>query len=400
MRLGDGLRTDSPDVSTYRLMMDAALAEFGNLRFDLPEDFLTYEHYVRVVSEKLDWNSSPGYPYMRTSPNNGALFEVKNGIPSESALGKVWELVSAKLRGLGPDPIRLFIKKEPHKISKRDKKSWRLISSISVVDQIVDHLVLDSMNDKAVLDYMNNACKVGWTPYNGGWRIIPPGVGYSADKTGWDWSVRTWILEMLFDLRVRLCNEGPHKSNWVALYRKRFLELYNTPEFVTSGGLHLKQLNPGVQKSGCVDTLVGNSIMQYLLHSRICFEMGLAYVPWLISMGDDTYQILNMSKVELSDYVERLGQYCHVKSFDRVTEFAGYRFKGSVIEPLYKGKHSFNLLYANESVFDQMAASYSLLYHRSLRRDWLRKCFERSGVEIPSLDILDHIFDVGRRSRL
>lgn len=391
MRLGEGLRTDPPSPNVMKRLLSLAEVHFSCMKSDLPEDFMEYSHFKRVV-EKLDWNSSPGYPYMKQHPNNRAFFEVVDGVPSHAALVKVWQLVNARLQSRDSDPVRLFIKKEPHKVSKRDKKAWRLISSVSVVDQIIDHMLLDFINDKAVTSYLDNSCKVGWTPYGGGWKYVPRKGCYAADKTGWDWSVRPWLLEMLYKLNVLLCKSGPHKKRWVELYAWRFRELYFNTVFVTSGGLKIRQRYPGVQKSGCVDTLVGNSKMQWLLHGRVCLEMN-KFITWLMSMGDDTLQELEWLPEEVDDYKRRLSEFCHLKSFDKVSEFAGCRFLGSRVEPLYRGKHSYNLLHANEANFDEMAVSYALLYHRSVYRDFIRDVLESAGAEIPSLNILDVIFD-------
>jgi hypothetical protein len=65
------------------------------------------------------------------------------------------------------DPVRLFIKEEPHSIAKCEKKRWRLISSVSIVDKLVEYVLFKIQNQKEIDN----------------WRDIPssPGFGFSQE---------------------------------------------------------------------------------------------------------------------------------------------------------------------------------------------------------------------------
>lgn len=368
--------------------MDTLTERWKAIRWTVPEDFLTREHFERVVRE-LDWTSSPGYPWLLQHTTNAAMFEVKDGEPSKAAVDRVWQVVSDRLRTREVDPVRLFIKPEPHKLKKLNAKAYRLISSVSVIDQLLDALLFGEMNQKMIEQHLMVPGKVGWTPYVGGWKIMPARLNRSLDKSAWDWSVNGWIAEMLLQFRKELMDRNQHSQAWEELAEWRYRALFESPVFVTSGGLYLRQREPGVIKSGCYNTIADNSVAQDLLHVRVCHEMDIEPED-LMSMGDDTTQ---REFPEWDAYCERLAQYCHIKGDVKATEFAGHRFTSLTVEPLYKGKHAFNILNMNPKYGEETAASYALLYHRSVHRDYIRGVLQRMGYRIPSLTTLDVIYD-------
>jgi hypothetical protein len=46
------------------------------------------------------------------------------------------------------DPVRVFIKAEPHSTNKVNQDRWRLIFAVSVVDQIIERLLCGDQNKK------------------------------------------------------------------------------------------------------------------------------------------------------------------------------------------------------------------------------------------------------------
>lgn len=356
----DGLRNDLTAAMRDEII-GVMIERYSPIKWALPSDFLTYEHYLRVVREKVSWKSSPGYPYLLDTPTNEVMFGVVNGVPSEAALERVWVLVQDRIRDPTPDPIRLFIKPEPHKVKKLVDGAYRLISSVSVIDQIVDHMLFDQMNDLMTANFVDIPPKIGWSPVNGGWKIVPRNW-LSMDKKHWDWGCQPWIFELLYTFRARMCTnrDSPHWPEWVRLAQGRYKALYGDPLFVTSLGVKLRQKQPGVQKSGCVNTLADNSIAQDLLHIRVCLETDQP-ITYQWTMGDDTY-VEPLKK--LKEYVELMQQFVHLKDVECDNSFAGFRFYPDRVEPMYKGKHAFNLLHFDPSNLE-MIASYQLMYHQS-----------------------------------
>ncbi|APG75798.1 hypothetical protein 2 [Hubei sobemo-like virus 23] len=385
VQMSEGLREDGPSHQIKTKLLDIAEDMFKPARWRIPDDFLSFNHYMRTLNQ-LVWTSSPGLPYMRTYPNNGGMFGVVDGVPNPEKCRYWWTIVQQKIRDQFSDYIRVFIKQEPITRKKFEQNRFRLIFSVSVLDQIIDHMLFGDFNDLVIENWYNLPTKVGWSPLGGGWKIIPKSKCHAIDKRAWDWTVKMWLIELEFMLRVRLCdNMNPL---WRALAFWRYKSLFMDAKFVNSGGLVFKQKFIGVMKSGCVNTIITNSIAQILLHLRICLELGLD-ISWIFSLGDDTLQEL------LSDprYLELLKQFSLVKECVIANEFAGMRYAGGVVDPLYKGKHAFNILHVNPKFGQEIAEGYSILYHRSPRGSFIKQIFKDMGYTIPSDDALDLIWD-------
>lgn len=363
-------------------------------RWSIPMDAFSRDHYLRIVN-KLEWKSSPGYPYCIRNPTNRDLFKVsEDGVPDEDRVEEIWETVRHRVEDLrqgreSADYVRLFIKPEPLKERKLKQHKYRIIASVSVVDQIIDHMVFDDMNETMYSAWEMVPSKVGWSPYVGGWKCMPRQKWLAIDKSSWDWTVHLWLIDLVFKLRQRLCLNL--SEEWKQMATMRYKMLYESPLFVTSAGVVLRQRKPGVMKSGCVNTIADNSIMQYLLHLRVCTEIG-EQSGVVMAMGDDTLQ---EKPKDLRKYLDVLSQFCIVKKADLGNEFAGMLFEGTRVQPLYAGKHAFSILHAKKDIMPDLAVAYSLLYHRSQYRQWFRRMFEESGFEIPTIGALDAIYDGG-----
>lgn len=385
----EGIRKDAPRGDDYAWIMETMLQRWDKARWQLCGDFMERSHFERVV-RSLDWTSSPGYPYLFQATTNRDFFQVgDDGEPTEFALDRAWTLVQQRLVTRDCDPIRLFIKPEPHKERKLERGAYRLISSVSVVDQIIDAMLFSEMNDVMAKNFLHVPGKIGWAPICGGWRIIPVHGQRALDKSAWDWSVNGWIPQMLLDLRYHLMEPTERAEEWLELARWRYAALYQNPVFITSGGLLLRQREPGVMKSGCINTISDNSLAQDLLHVRVCKQLDLEDGA-LIAMGDDTLQD---DFPEFESYEHALSAYCHVKSSVKKSEFAGYHFKTSSVEPLYRGKHAFNMLHLDDKYGQEVANSYCLNYHRSAYRGRIRAIFRSLGYKVPLLVSCDSVFD-------
>lgn len=390
--LRDGIRND-PLTKEQVGFIKHGVIEMTECYWELPEDFLTFEHYKRVVCGSLKWNSSPGYPYMLRFPDNRCFFSVVDGQPSAARLLDVWNQVQLRLQHRTSDPIYLFVKQEPHKITKLHRK--RLISSVSVIDQIIDHMLFDEFNEGLVSKSWLGPVKVGWTPLNGGWKTFPKG-GVSIDKSAWDWTMQPWLFELLLQLRLdSLLTVGERRQQWEEFATWRYRSLFSNPEFVLPDGQVIKQLQGGVMKSGSVLTITDNSLAQLLLHLRVVTEMypidlWSSKIGWIWALGDDTRQSM---PDDLRQYLSKLGEFCLVKECTQSPEFAGMRFlPGGRLEPLYKGKHAFNLLYASPRIQEDLTIAYSLLYHRSVDKVGVRRILTKFGTP-PVDEFLDHIYD-------
>jgi len=358
-------------------VMHVLLERFGKLRFDLPEDFMQKSHCERVIRNRLDWNSSPGYPYMRYATTNRDFFKVVDGVPSQQMIDYCWSLVEERLENKDSDYIRVFIKPEPHTWKKMKQHRYRLIMSVSVIDQIIDHMLFATMNDLMVDNYVSIPTKVGWSQFLGGWKLVPTSGVVSTDKSCWDWTVQPWLIEVLLDLRINLCY-GRSKDRFAELAAWRYSQLYREAVFIFSNGRVLKQTFSGMQKSGSVLTISDNSIAQVILDARINEEFRMKEQPVeygiLWSMGDDVLQ-----KKPTQKYIDRLSQLCILKQVEPFAEFAGMRFKNNKIEPCYHAKHCFNLRHLDPENDEAVAQSYSYLYYRSNYKSQMDKILLHLG---------------------
>lgn len=384
-----GLRDDGPALAIERQILLKAEGCYRTCKWEVDPDFMSRAHFERVLPN-IVWDSSPGFPYMQRSPTNKQFFHYDGENCSEQMKQYVWEIIEQRLADRSEaDPIRLFVKPEPHKIEKIQQGRLRLISSVSVVDQIIDHMLFDNMNDALTKNWIDVPSKVGWTALKGGWKIIPMTPQLATDKSSWDWTVRPWLIELTLKLRAAMCStKGELFEKWLDLASYRYSQLYWHPLFIASNGVLLRQNKPGVQKSGCVNTIADNSMQQWILHARVCLEMDEEITP-IMAMGDD---VIQTPPERMSVYLDRVAQFCLLKEAQLKTEFCGYHF-GKRIEPLYRGKHAFNLLHADPAVVDQMANAYALLYHKSVYRKWFRGLFLDMGLSIYPEWVCDYIFD-------
>lgn len=186
------------------------------------------------------------------------------------------------------DPVRLFVKQEPHSRAKVEQRRFRLISSVSLIDQIVERMLFGYQNNMEIAM----------------WRTCPskPGMGLSlseqaesiwkdlehkhsiesaseADISGFDWSVQSWELEADVEMRISL---GSFPAKLANTARARFHCLANSV-FQLSNGTMIAQGLPGLMKSGSYCTSSSNSRIR-------CLMAELIGAPWCIAMGDDSIE--------------------------------------------------------------------------------------------------------------
>jgi hypothetical protein len=339
-------------------------------KFSLPTDFFTYEHLLRVV-RKLDFTSSPGIPYLYDAPTLKELFGWDGVSVNEDVVWRFWEQIKLWERGeLEPNPIRLFIKEEPHKIEKIQEGRLRLISSVAILEQLIDHMLMDAQDNQEIQNWSTS-------PFKPGMRFVRGGLNHftgkknvlAADKSSWDWTVSE-ALKVDLEFRRRMCLDRYNGSGlypkWSEYLGRRFDELYGKAVFQLSNGMRLKQDSYGLVKSGSVNTISTNSHLQLLYH-LIAWRRtyGSEPAPDANCLGDDT-------AVEWPDdrdpkaYLEetkRLG--CKIR-FARV-EKDQYSFAGHVINseravPEYSDKHAFQIPYYGDDSLEVSLDSLQRLY--------------------------------------
>jgi hypothetical protein len=243
------------------------------------------------------------------------------------------------------DPVRVFVKNEPHKIAKLQEGRVRLIMSVSLTDKMIEMLL------------SRFVCKLEIN----NWRNIPskPGIGFTAsdskavcedifncglpmsyaDVSGWDMSVKDWMIRDEAEGITKLCLDP--SPVWVHLLRlKAILESESVYQF--SDGEMVAPTFKGIVNSGKLRTSRGNSYMRVRLADLVGSRKTIA-------AGDDTVE--NTVENAPSKYL-RYGIV--VKEYEPVIdsfEFCSHQYKGGTAYALNSEKMVMNLLHQKPTNF-------------------------------------------------
>lgn len=298
-------------------------------RHNLPEwlkgySRLDWSRQIDEVKKTIKGDASPGVPYSMLSTKNGELMN-KLG---ESLNCEVLDRIERRLmytreqiQNVTPvervqlglmDPVRVFVKNEPHKRSKLNEGRVRLIHSVSLVDKIIEMLLHRHLHKKEIKN----------------WRTIPskPGIGFTDDDvlsvwldvdesgkemvytdiSGWDFNVKDWLMRVCKDGEIRLCDNP--SAVWVRLLElEPIMESQVVYQF-SDGELVVLDFK-GIVNSGKYKTSRGNSFMRAFL----AFLVGARKVG---AAGDDTYEEF------VDDAVEKYARYgFKIKDYQRVSNF-------------------------------------------------------------------------------
>lgn len=189
------------------------------------------------------------------------------------------------IRGL-VDPIKVFIKQEPHKLAKVKAGKLRIISNVSIVDQLIERILCSKQNKVEIKRWRTCPSKPGMGLHDEGLEEIFAEV-MGAQKTyalaetdisGWDWNVKNWMLALDAKIRSRLYHAPPESALAVLLWFRGFA-VARKVFCCSDGSLHSQEI-PGIQASGSFNTSSTNSRMRVFL-------AWLIGCVWVIAMGDD-----------------------------------------------------------------------------------------------------------------
>jgi hypothetical protein len=186
------------------------------------------------------------------------------------------------------DPVRLFVKQEPHPSRKIREGRFRLISSVSLIDQLVERMLFGYQNRLEISRWKSCPSKPGMGlsqahQAEAVWEYAAYRATKSpaaeADISGFDWSVQHWELMEDCEMRIVLGDFGPLAAKAA---RNRFTCLANSV-FQLSDGTLIAQGLPGLMKSGSYCTSSSNSRIRCLMAKLIGSE-------WCMAMGDDSVE--------------------------------------------------------------------------------------------------------------
>lgn len=254
---------------------------------------------AEICESNVNSKASPGVPLSVFGQTNGAVL----GTHREFVMWAVAERIEAlskidlslssytpkELVELGYcDPVRLFVKQEPHTMRKIKEGRFRLISSVSLVDQLVERLIFGPQNQLEIQRWRNIPSKPGmglslYEQAESIWRELQTNhdrcPAAEADISGFDWSVQSWELWADLAIRIELGDFGPTLQKAA---KSRFYCFMNSV-FQLSDGTLIEQGLPGLMKSGSYCTSSTNSRIR-------CLMAELIGAPWCIAMGDDSVE--------------------------------------------------------------------------------------------------------------
>jgi len=219
------------------------------------------------------------------------------------------------------DPVRVFVKNEPHPIAKIEQRRFRLISSVSIVDYCVEKWLSDLQNQVEIRNWHTNPAKPGMGLDDESIHILFHTVAphalandlQSTDMSGWDWSVKWWELKFEAEFRAtHFSNLHEVSVEAQAFYRTMYLNRYRVSALsvrTLSNGELWAQVTPGIMLSGRNDTSSSNSHIRILLRRRFALQKFTGATtspeskPFCIAMGDDCVEEVAPG---LLDYYEHI----------------------------------------------------------------------------------------------
>nr|WIL96153.1 putative RNA-dependent RNA polymerase P1-P2 fusion protein [Carrot enamovirus 1] len=332
-RFSAQIKATVPTDEKRRVVIKECVSKYQHTRLLCPDwirngfneaiAFRTFLDCVEAVSK----DSGSGIPYASLE---GRRFN-ESWINSGPKVMSLWELVRARLlrmlsyEFISPeqavsdgvvDPVRVFVKGEPHKLAKLAEGRYRLIASVSLVDQLVARMLFQEQNkcelsyyrsipsqpglglslDEQVEEFVSRLSKIAGAPDVESFVSDYERYCIPTDCSGFDWSVPMWLLEDDMVCRNQLTS---FLSPEMEKLRGVWLKCLTNSVFCLSDGTLLSQTLPGLQKSGSYNTSSSNSRMRVLMSLH-------AGASWCVAMGDDAVEAPNSN---LSKYAE-LGFKC------------------------------------------------------------------------------------------
>lgn len=340
------------------------------LRFDNPKWLDTYDRSVwynaiEELKSSIKEDSSPGVPFALMAQTNGQVFRILGRDFNDAVLDRIESLLSYTLEEIKSmsslervdknlvDPVRCFVKSEPHKMEKVKEGRMRLIASVSLVDKMIEMMLHRTLHK---LEIMN-------------WRTLPskPGIGFCkemnedvydyvmekqketpmcyTDVSGWDWSVKAYMIEDCAIGVSRLCNNP--SSVWQHLVHAEAIKEANTV-YQFSDGTMVRLKYEGIVNSGKYKTSRGNSWMRvYLGH--------LVGAKHICAAGDDSVESY------VSDAISKYAALgFKIKDYQRVEdgfEFCSRWYQKDASFPLNGNKALMNLLHSRIETSEQFDMS-------------------------------------------
>jgi hypothetical protein len=243
------------------------------------------------------------------------------------------------------DPVRVFVKNEPHKREKLASGRVRLISNVSLVDQLVERYLFSSQNEAEIKHYTEIPSKPGMGLHDDGISEIYTSVRQlgsdlaEADFSSFDWTVQEWELQA--DVSRRIDSLGINPTSSLAQAMTNRVHCLCWKVFILSDGTVLEQQKPGIQASGSYNTSSTNSWIRVFLAKLAGVEC--------IAMGDDSVEVYSERAREI---YTAYGHICKVykRASPENFNFCSQTFTANTAFPEQPWKALTKLLYSKEKL--------------------------------------------------
>jgi len=345
--------------------------------------------------DQLVPSGSPGIPWNKLARDNEALLAcAKERLVSElhsrcdllqgetlQHTTNSTENVAHVLNGLC-DPVKIFIKQEPHKVKKLADGRLRLIFSISTADGLVERLLWHSATKWEIENWAEIPSKPGMGSSDEQLPILranleellaTTGLLLDTDVSGWDWQVKLWLKICAF-----YCNligfSIPHGSDRHRMMKNREV-LAEQPVMALSSGILYAIPLGGITLSGRFITSFSNS-KQRVYMSTLADTMCMA-------MGDDCTEAVPIHRLaEVQSLYNRLGWGGRIE-YRTTTEvndtiFCSLRFHGTGATPVNWRRTLFSLLSKKTLTIDYLEQfAYEMRHNEELPAWVLPELFGR-----------------------
>jgi len=285
------------------------------------------------------------------------------------------------------DPLKVFVKNEPHTAKKLSEGRYRLITCVSLVDQMVDRVLMYPWLFLEVREVARLNSKNGWAPLPEGYRLLrkvfPADRSLAIDKTAWDWTMPAWVVAAYIEMRLSGC-KGLDDDYANALWSRMYFLLGPGALYRLPSGEVVRQKVFGLQKSGGLPTLSLNGFAQRSQTLLALIRLGWKERPVEWDLGDDVLMNVDWNDEKVRLFVDELGKTgCLVKHALRSREFAGYKYEARHVNPLYPQRHRYTLRHVGEQEQDLLQA-YFMLYALADEStvQWLSDVRERAEVDL------------------
>lgn len=269
------------------------------------------------------------------------------------------------------DPVRIFVKNEPHNPKKISEGRLRLISSVSLVDQMCERVLYGRQNKLEIEHWARIPSKPGMGLDDESLKVlyddwVTMARPYEADISGWDFGMQDWEMQWEANFRARLSKaEGTDYHR--ALRNRNWCEARTL--FMLTDGRFIAQRVPGKRCSGSYNTSAGNSrcrvLAGLLVGSRRVF-----------AMGDDSVEDVHGNPDEIVEAYGKLGH--RVKMFEPCTDgfaFCSTRIRligGRVVgEPQNWDRMLFKLLHMSVGVESMVLERLAQFSYEMRGHPWL-----------------------------